>query len=113
MVIVITDLRVSEIVKVLPILAELRREALRQKGYLSGNTLLGVEDRSLISIETIWESHKDWKEWVKSETQNSIFRKLKPFLKQKSKIKIYRYLSYHTEPHLIDQDSQRGTSSNS
>ncbi len=106
MVIVITDLRVTEVIKVLPILAELRRESVRQKGYISGNTLVGVDDRSLISIETIWESIKEWKEWVKSPTQIKIFRKLLPFLLEKSKIKIYRYLSYHTEPHITDEDSE-------
>jgi len=102
MVVVIVDLRVTEVIRVLPILAELRREALRQQGYLSGNTLVGVEDQSLICIETIWESVKKWKEWEKSQAQIKIFRKLIPYLSEKSKIKIYHYLSYHTEAHMKD-----------
>jgi len=102
MVVVIIDLRVTDVVRVLPILRELRKGAMFQPRYISGTTLVGVEDRSLISIETIWEGIKDWKEWEKSQTQIKLFRKLAPFLLEKSKIKIYRYLSYEAKPHITD-----------
>ena len=84
------------------VLRELRKAAMFQPRYISGTTLVGAEDRSLISIETIWEGIKDWKEWEKSQTQIDLFRKLVPFLLEKSKIKIYRYLSYEAKPHLTD-----------
>jgi len=102
MVIVIVDFKVTEVIRVLPILAELRREALRQQGYISGNTLIGAEDPSQICIETIWESVKEWKDWEKSQAQIKLFRKIMPYLSEKTKIKIYRYLSYHTEAHMED-----------
>ena len=102
MVVVVIDLRVSDVIKTLPALRDLRREAMRQRGYISGTTLVGAEDRSLISIETIWESIKDWNEWEKSETQMKLFRKILPFLLEKSNIKIYRYLSYHADPHITN-----------
>ncbi len=103
MVIVTVDLRVPEVIKVLPILAKLRKEATQQKGYLSGNTLVGVEDRSLISIETIWQSLMEWKEWEKSETQIKIYGEIMPFLLEKPKVKIYRYLSNRIQPHISAQ----------
>ena len=102
MVVVIIDLRVNDVIRILPILRELRKEAMFQPSYISGTTLVGAEDRSLISIETIWESIKDWKQWEKSQTQINLFRKLVPFLLEKSKIKIYRYLSYEAKPHITD-----------
>ena len=102
MVVVIIDLRVSDVIKILPALRDLRREAMRQRGYISGTTLVGAEDQSLISIETIWESIKDWNEWEKSETQTKLFKKILPFLLEKSNIRIYRYLSYHADPHITD-----------
>ena len=102
MIVVIVDLRVNNVLRILPILRELRKEAMFQPRYISGTTLVGVEDRSLISIETIWESIKDWKEWEKSQTQIKLFRKIVPFLLEKSKIKIYRYLSYEAKPHITD-----------
>ena len=102
MVVVIIDLRVNDVVKVLPVLRELRKAAMFQPRYISGTTLVGVEDRSLISIETIWESIKDWKQWEKSQTQIELFRKLVPFLLEKSRIKIYRYLSYEAKAHITD-----------
>ena len=102
MIVVIVDLRVNNVVRILPILRELRKEAMHQPGYISGTTLVGAEDRSLISIETIWESIKDWREWEKSQTQIKLFRKIVPFLLEKSKIKIYRYLSYEDKPHVTN-----------
>ena len=102
MVVVIIDLRVNNVVTILPILRELRKAAMFQPRYISGTTLVGAEDKSLISIETIWESIKDWKQWEKSQTQINLFRKLVPFLLEKSKIKIYRYLSYEAKPHITD-----------
>ena len=106
MVIVMVDLRVTNVLKVLPMLAELKRAVMNQKGYLSGTTMVGVEDRSLITFQTIWESASDWKAWEKSQTQINIFRKIMPFLLEKSEVKIYRYLSYHSEPHIVDEDSE-------
>lgn len=104
MVVVIIDLQVNNVVKILPMLRELRKEAMHQPRYISGTTLIGVEDRSSVSIETIWESIKDWKEWEKSQTQIKLFRNIVPFLLEKSKIKIYRYLSYEARPHLTDSN---------
>jgi heme-degrading monooxygenase HmoA len=106
MVIIMINLSVTDITRVLPTLAELRSAAVRQKGYISGNTLVSVEDKSEIIIQTIWQSSPDWKEWEKSQTQTNIFRKLLPFLKKKSESKIYRYLAYNTDPHIKDEDSE-------
>jgi heme-degrading monooxygenase HmoA len=105
MVIVMIDLNVTDVNKVLPIMAELRKAAVLQKGYISGNTLVGEEDKSQIRIQTIWQSALEWKEWEKSQTQINIFRKLLPFLLKKSERKIYRYLTYNAEPHIKDEDS--------
>ena len=102
MIVVIIDLRVNNVVTILPILRELRKAAMFQPRYISGTTLVGAEDKSLISIETIWESIKDWKQWEKSQTQIDLFRKLVPFLLEKSRIKIYRYLSYEAKAHITD-----------
>ena len=102
MVIVDAELRIKEVVKTLHDLRDLRTEAMHQPGYISGNTLVGVEDPPLIVIVTIWESVKDWKAWEKSEAQKKIFRKIMPFLLEKSKIKIYRYLSYEAKLHIAD-----------
>ena len=102
MIIVEVELRTKEVVKILHNLREMRIEVMKQPGYISSNTLVGVEESSLISIVTIWQSVKDWKAWEKSQTQMKIFRKLMPLLMEKSKITIFRYLSYAATPHLSD-----------
>ena len=103
MVIVEIELRTNEATKILHSLRELRTEAMHQPGYISGNTLVGVEEPSLISIVTIWQSAKEWKAWEKSQTQIKLFKEIAPFLLEKSKIKIFRYLSYEAKPHISDK----------
>ena len=106
MVIVEVELRINEVIKTLHILREMRTEAIQQPGYISGNTIVGVEDPSLIAIVMIWQSIKEWEAWEKSQTQIKIFRKIVPFMLEKSKIKIYRYLSYQAKPHISDNSKE-------
>ena len=106
MVIVEIELRTKDVLKILHSLRELRIEVMKQPGYVSSNTLVGVEDPTLISIVTIWQSDKDWKTWEKSQTQIKIFKKITPLLLGKSTIKIFRYLSYAAKPHLSDNSKE-------
>ena len=106
MVIVEIELRTNDIVKILHSLREMRIEVMKQPGYISSNTLVGVEEPSLISIVTIWQSVKDWKAWEKSQTQIKIFKRIIPLLMEKSKIKIFRYLSYAAKPHISDNSKE-------
>ncbi len=106
MVIVEVELRTEDVVKILHNLRELRIEAMNKPGYISGNTLVGVEEPSLISVVTIWQSIKDWKAWEKSQTQIKIFRKIMPLLLERSRIKIFRYLSYAAKPHISGESQE-------
>ncbi|MFC1913723.1 antibiotic biosynthesis monooxygenase family protein [Chloroflexota bacterium] len=106
MVIVEVELRTKDVIKILHGLRELRIEVMKQPGYVSSNTLVGVEEPSLISVLTIWQSAKDWKTWEKSQTQIKIFKNIIPLLLEKSKIKIFRYLSYAAKPHISDNSKE-------
>ena len=75
-------------------LRELRAAAMKQMGYISGETLVSAEDNSNLIIVSTWQSLKDWKNWEKAEERIRLEKKIKPFLAKPCTVKIYRYLSY-------------------
>ena len=44
----------------MPLLRELRAAAIHQPGYITGETLTGSEDPSIISTLSTWRSLEDW-----------------------------------------------------
>lgn len=45
------------------LLKNIRVSAMHQKGYLSGETLIGVENPNKVLIISQWESLEDWNRW--------------------------------------------------
>ena len=85
----------------LPLFGKIRATAMQQPGYISGETLVSTENSSIITVISTWQSLKDWKTWEKSETRAKLEQLLEPHLVEKSKIRIYHYLSYKK---IIGQD---------
>jgi len=51
------------------LLLKLRAAAMPHKGYISSETLIGVEDRSLVSVISTWNRLEDWKAWEAAEVR--------------------------------------------
>ncbi len=98
MITVTVERRVNQVSRILPMLRELRVTAMKQKGYLSGVTLVGAEDRSLVTVVTTWQSLRDWKTWEASETRAKLYKQIEPFLVEAPTVRTYRYLSYQRKP---------------
>lgn len=75
-------------------LRELRAAAMKQTGYISGETLVSTEDRSDLVIISTWDTLKDWRNWEKSEERIKLEKRIKPLLAKPCTVKIYRYLSH-------------------
>lgn len=45
---------------------KLRGEAMKQKGYISGETLLCAENTHKVTVLSKWESLEDWNNWKTS-----------------------------------------------
>lgn len=52
------------------VIAEARRNAMRQKGYISSESLCGCDDPNLILVLSMWQSKEDWENY-----KNSTLRK--------------------------------------
>jgi len=94
MVRVIIERRAKEGKSLLAPLREIREVAMKQSGYISGETLVCTEDSSVIMVISTWESFKDWKAWQKSEKRAKLDERIEPLLLEPPKVRVYRYLSY-------------------
>ncbi|MFC1919077.1 antibiotic biosynthesis monooxygenase family protein, partial [Chloroflexota bacterium] len=78
----------------LALLRLIRTEAMRQPGYVSGETLVSTENRAEIIVISTWQSLKEWKVWQASEKRVEIEKQFAEILSEEAKITSYRYLSY-------------------
>ena len=44
-------------------LRKIRSEAMRREGYISGETLVEIDDPKKVMVVSIWQSMEEWLEW--------------------------------------------------
>ena len=84
----------ENVTRILRLLRDIRTEAMKQPGYISGETLVDTENSSVIMAISTWESLKDWKDWEASEMRANLEKQINALLTEKPKVTTYRYLSY-------------------
>ena len=77
----------------MPLLRELRATAMHYAGYITGETLAGTGDPSIISVLSTWRSPEDWKAWEKSEQRIKLYKKIESLLVEKPKVSIYQVMA--------------------
>ena len=45
------------------LMMKVRYRAMRESGYLSSETLTGLEDPGKVVVASLWETEKDWNNW--------------------------------------------------
>lgn len=74
-----------------PLLLQLRSRAMRQPGYISGETLINVNDPEDYLVISTWKSFKEWKAWEESKERNEIQERIEKLLGEKSSVQVYYY----------------------
>jgi heme-degrading monooxygenase HmoA len=74
------------------LLLELRSRALKQKGYITGETLRDHDDPLTHIVISTWESTEDWKSWSNKPERKEIQSKIEELLSEPSKTKIYELI---------------------
>ncbi len=77
--------------ELLPLLLELRTKATSRPGYISGETLRGVEDPEDCIVIGTWQSVENWKDWEARPGRAQIQDKIDALLGEKTKYSIYLY----------------------
>ena len=53
--------------KMVPLLLQMRSHAIKQPGYITGETLCDLENPGNCLVISTWETGDDWDRWKKSE----------------------------------------------
>ena len=75
----------------LPLLMELRLKAMNQKGYISGETLKGINNPDEFMVISTWNSLEDWNAWDNNPAREEIQAKIDTILEEKTVAKAYLY----------------------
>ena len=74
------------------VFVDLRTKAMKQAGYVSGETLHSVDDRSFWLIVSTWIDANHWEAWKNSRERRDILSKLEPLLATPEKISVFSFM---------------------
>ena len=77
----------------LPLLRALRTAAMSYSGYIHGESLVGTEDPSVISVLSTWQSLEEWKAWEKSAQRVRLYEQIEPLLVEKPRVSVYQVMA--------------------
>lgn len=73
----------------LPYIIELRSLAVKQPGYISGETLFNLEQPDECLVVSRWTTLEQWQEWNSTSRRAEIDEKMQEFLSTETEYKIY------------------------
>ena len=83
--------KAKDVERVIDIIRELRDEAIKRQGYITGETLVNTEDASNVLVISTWQNLEDWKAWDTSETRVKITQQIYPLLVEPYTVRTYHY----------------------
>lgn len=60
--------------------SKIRSAAMSQPGYISGESLVSMEDPNKMVVVGSWHSLESWQEWYDSPTRAEIDQEMEPYL---------------------------------
>ena len=73
------------------LLVELRTKAMRQRGYISGETLQSVDDPLLWLVISTWTNADLWRMWETMPERRETLSKIEPLLAAPEKVSIFSF----------------------
>ena len=70
-------------------LKDLRAKAIRQPGYVSGETLFSVDRSGTHLVISTWENLRDWKAWENNAQRIEIVNEIEALLSAPSKSSVF------------------------
>ena len=77
--------------RLLETIHEIRDEALKQPGYITGETLVNTEDPCNIIVISSWQSIEHWRAWHESGRQALVAQRLNSLLVEPRTARTYRH----------------------
>jgi heme-degrading monooxygenase HmoA len=73
----------------LRVIDELRIKALRQKGYIGGETIVNCDDSKEVLVISAWSSLEDWETWVKDQERDVLEDGMASRVEEAAKIRAF------------------------
>ena len=77
--------------ELIPLFREMRNLAMKQPGYISGETLRRLDRPDQFLIISTWHRSKDWENWVKTKDRREIQERIDDLLGGETVYEIYHY----------------------
>ena len=77
--------------EVVRLIRKLRRTAMGQEGYISGETLRDLYEPDVYVVISTWQSVNDWKKWLESPERKKIQAKIDALLGGETEYDIFHY----------------------
>ena len=74
--------------EILQLIDEIRIKALRDRGYIGGETVVNVVDNREVLVFSAWSSADDWEIWYKKKDWQELEKELAPHLAEPAKIRV-------------------------
>ncbi|MBM4444829.1 MAG: antibiotic biosynthesis monooxygenase [Chloroflexi bacterium] len=89
----------------------LRANAMRQKGYISGETLRSADDPAVWLVVSTWTSAEQWKSWEGSSERQKMEAKIAGLLSEPQQVSIFSFVrrGASESAHTVDMESLRLT----
>ena len=76
---------------IIQLFRRLRRKALEQEGYISGETLRSLKDSEIYIVISSWQTLEDWTRWSESPERKEIQGKIDDLLGGQTEYDIFHY----------------------
>ena len=73
------------------VIREIRNEAMKQHGFITGETLTNVDDPTNMLVITTWETRELWDAWDTSEKRIELKPRINELLSEPYTVRIYEY----------------------
>jgi heme-degrading monooxygenase HmoA len=77
--------------KLIDVIHDLRMEAMKQPGYITGETLIDSTDSRNVVVISTWNKEEQWKAWDVSEKRTILTEPVKPLLTKPYSVTIYNF----------------------
>ena len=77
--------------KLMEVIRNTRNDAMKQRGYITGETLVSIDDPSIVLVITTWQSQQDWNAWDTSAKRQEWNKKINQYLAEPFKVRAFRH----------------------
>ena len=74
-------------------LRDLRSQAVRQRGYLYGETWRSLENSRIFLVSSTWGSRDYWETWVNDDLRRKMEERISPYLRKPGTVRIFEELA--------------------